>query len=122
MAQNIGSVTAAVYSNIDELPTTLSGTNLDTFANRALIRVGNWINSSLSYPIDDKYFNVVTNVATSMVLARKAGVGVDGDVSLGDLSIRAAENKDAKLAVLWLEEAKQEMLTLGRHVGYARTY
>lgn len=124
MSYSIGSVTEAVLQLVPELPTTLSGTNLNAFATQARILASNFTQANLTYPVDETHFGPIVNIAAGLALAARAGVGVDASsVSLGELTIeKGANNPDSVIAQTWLDLGKYNLKQVGRRVAFGKSW
>lgn len=121
---NIGSVTEAIYQMVSELPTTLSGTNLNVFATQSRILVSNFTQQSLDFPVDEKFFGPIVKIAAGLTLSAKVGIGVDvSSITLGELTIdKGAQNPESVLAQGWIDIGKFELSQLGRRVSFTKTF
>lgn len=89
MTLSNGSIIEAVFSLVDGIPTSVSGTPMNVFVNMALADLQNNTGVTIgTTSIDDKYQSFLINQTAGYTLMRMAGIGDDSSQwSLGELSV-----------------------------------
>lgn len=88
MSWNIGSVVDEVSNRIDDIPESISGSNMNNIIIGEINFAEKFIDKSIGSEISEKYQGVITDLSMSKVQQFVETVGTDGkNVKLGELSI-----------------------------------
>jgi len=122
---NVGSIAAYAYNRIDGVPSTISGTPMQQYAEQAVYQLENYTSNSIgTTAIDTKYAPFLIEMTTAMTLSRMHGIGVDFNWSLGEFSITRGQASSTELLQtdLALKNAQRELESLGKQINVYMTY
>ena len=124
---NTGSASTFAYNRVDSVPSAISGTVMTQFAEQSVYQLENWTGDSIgTTAFDQKYLPFLVEMTVAMTLSRMHGIGVDFNWQLGEFSVNKgqASNVESLQLQVALDNAKRELVSLGRKVGkvYASFY
>lgn len=126
MAIDTGSIREWITNTVQDIPTTLSGGTIGSLVHRALRIVQNWTGDTISTTdIPTKYQSVLTNLGCAYLHSAMASTGVDFDARIGEFSVSKggrAGNVNADRANFYIEQANEELKSIGRKIRYAKVY
>lgn len=120
---NTGSVVAAVMQRIDNIPTALSGTNMNSDVERAVSHIEEYTGLSIgTTAIAVKYQNAVMYKTCINILASIKALGMTGNTSLGDFSINKGSGDSTDNSIQVYENLLlQEKSILGKTFHYYKS-
>ena len=118
---NTGSIADFAWNRIDGVPSAISGTVMQQYAEESVYQIENHTNKTVgTTSIDQKYVPFLVEATVVKTLARMHGIGVDYDWKLGNFSV--TRGKDSSSESLQIQAALQMMTkeynSLGR--GFPR--
>lgn len=85
---SLGSVAERAYNRLNDVPTTISGTVMQNYAEESLLKLQNYFETTITTTaIPDTYKTILVDMTCAYALARMAQVGIDFDASIGDFSV-----------------------------------
>ena len=119
---NLGSVAARAYTMIDSIPSTISGTTMQGYADMARIFVQNWTGAGISSTaISEAYQPVITNLTAMYTVTTMEGTGADFDYSIGEFKVtKAGFSQTKKQSDAFASRANWELKALGKKSRYSK--
>src|SRR3990167_5757042 len=120
---NLGSISTEVQKLVPDVPSALSGTNMDSVAYQQLIFIQNWTGATIgSNSIDEKYQPAMIFLTASASLKHMDLVGADvQDVRIGDFSLSKGNNSNTSTQSKGFYDMGMENLRqLGRQARYVK--
>ena len=119
---NLGSVSAEVISLYPNLPTNLSGTNMNNTTLGAIQFLNNYAGLDLgSTGIAQQYHNIIIyKVLVDVARASALNGNTTDSVSIGDFS--ADNTNSTEIVQTYSELLKDELQAIGKRSSYYRTY
>ncbi len=123
---NVGSVADFAYNRIDEVPSTVSGTVMQQYAQLSVYQLGNWLGTTLTTTsFDEKYMPFLVEYTVAQTLARMHGIGADFNWALGQFNVSkgtGASSETLQVEVA-MKNAELALKILGRPMKvYASFY
>lgn len=120
---SLGSIANVVQTELDNIPTSISGAPLTRMCQGVRIYVENYCGQTIGdTAIAEKYQPAIIDLAKAKVLARLNEEGSDAsDISLGDFSISKGESSQLTASMNMFQKSGEEALRIiGRKQQYAR--
>ncbi|MBU2685699.1 MAG: hypothetical protein KKF27_20850 [Gammaproteobacteria bacterium] len=125
MAYNLGSVVSEVGARLDNIPSSISGTNM----NNIIIEEANFIETengiSLGSPIafTNPYCSAIIKLVMSNVQSIIEAQGSDkSSIHLGELSVSKSSSASDSFAQKWRVEAIKDLRSLKGKYNYYQTF
>lgn len=120
---NLGSVATRAYQHIEDVPTTISGTVMQNFADDARKLLQNYTGSTISSTtIPEKYQTVLVNLCVAYTVGRMEGIGVDFDWSLAEFKVSKSgkESSRGKQMDFHLSLVNNDLKSFGRRAQHKK--
>jgi len=120
---SLGSIQAEISKLIPDIPTAISGTDMNSIINQQLLYINEFTGDSIgSNAITDKYQPALIDLAAAAVLANMELQGADAQsYTLGDFSIsKGGESNLAKARNYFKESGMDKLRALGRAARYVK--
>jgi len=120
---NTGSIVVEVHKRVDNIPTVLSGTNMNNDVDRAIAHVEEYTGLSIgNTAITPKYQNAVIYKTCIDVLSSIKAFGSNGGVSLGDFSTNEGTGDNVANGIqTYTELLKMEKTILGKKFNWYKS-
>lgn len=119
-----GSVSNFAYFRLNDVPTDISGTVMNNYADESRLRLQAVFDTTISSTaIDDRYKTILVDMTCAYTLARMAQIGVDFDTSIGEFSTSAGNsaNYDARIK-FYTDSAEQGIKAIGRPTRFYQAF
>jgi hypothetical protein len=123
VVMSIGSIANVVQTELDNIPSTISGAPLTRMCQGVRIYVEGYTGQTIGdTSIAEKYQPAIIDLAKAKVLARLNEEGSDAsNISLGDFSITKGESSQLTASMNMFQKSGEEALRIiGRKQQYAR--
>ena len=116
---NLGSVAESAYYLLNDVPSTISGTVMQSFADINRMQLQNWTGATIGTTgIGENYFSILVKMTASMTLLRMSGQGADYSFNVGEFSVtKGNDNPNVQQANFYWDAAMQELKLLGKKMS-----
>lgn len=120
---NTGSVAEYAYYLLNDVPTSISGAVMQSFADLSRLQVQNWTGQTISSTaIGESQFGILVKMTASMTLLRMSGQGADYSYTIGEFSTsKGNDNPNVQQSNFYWDAAMREMATLGKKMSVWKT-
>lgn len=120
---SLGSIVTEVHKLIPGVPSTISGTNMESAVFQQLLVIQSYTGDTIgSNSIAEKYQPAMTFLTAAAVLGNMELQGIDGtSVSLGELSVtKGGQSNTTNARKSYYDMGMQQLRLLGREVRFTK--